>query len=452
MGMSEIRAASTATIKQDGVRIIASTTHGLLEHIRQKRRNLRKLVEELRSPYSNARVIDHFDGFWSPTTQSLVERLNATGIELNQWWAMLKPDWKCPCCGRGKDEIAHKTASGVLIAKVVDHHDHFGNFINRTFRERLGPRWNSNPDRRPDVMRVMNENFLAFDNAIICESCNKADRDAKMALVEALRLGADFMEAFSFAVDEIRFFITSGRHQHHKVDVRRVLKLFTERRKLETFEFRKKAVAEQVELLAHGVHWRSPERHPGREDVNSEASDMLDNMGLNTGDNFDLIETSCTARRGEEALHVWRKSGQQKLPMPTNAEVAAFLGSAPEWQNLPTGWTCPCCGRPPKYIVRFSKDRTLHGRLSHLGTYTEQILVCMDCKDIANGLAREAGVDVRLLLPAELRPLLTIRRHQRHKVTYQIAADRMVERVRARLAPTRVATDDGFDADGFVAI
>ncbi|NYZ13376.1 hypothetical protein HL658_12515 [Azospirillum sp. RWY-5-1] len=452
MSMSENRAPSAATIKQDGVRIIASTTQGLLEHIRRKRQDLRKQVEELRSPYSKARVIDHFDGYWSTTTEALVKRLNATGLELNQWWAMLKPDWKCPCCGRSKDAIAHKNASGVLIAKVVDHHDHFGNFINRAFREQLGPRWNNAGDRRPDVMRALNEAFLAFENVMICESCNKADRDAKVALVEARRLGPDFMEAFSFAVDEIRYFITSGQNQHHKVDVKRALKLFTERRKLETFEFRKTAVSEQVALLARGVHWRSPERHPGREDVNAEASDMLDNMGLNTGDNFNLIDTSCTTKRGEEALHVWRKSGQQRLPTPTDAAVATFLAAAPEWQDLPTGWTCPCCGRPPKYIVRFSKDRTLHGRLSTLGIHPEQIPVCMDCKDIANGLAREADVDVRLLRPDELRSLLTVRRHQRHKVTYQLAADRMVEHVRARLNPRDAAEDDGFGGDGFVAI
>jgi rubredoxin len=450
--MSEIRAPSMVTIKQDGVRIIASTTHGLLEHIRQKRQDLRRQVQELRSPYSSAHVVDYFDGFWSSTTQNLVKRLNATGVELNQWWAMLKPDWQCPCCGRSKSEIAHKNASGVLIAKIVDHHDHFSAFINRAFREQLGARWNNSPDRRPDVMKVINENFLAFDNVIICESCNKADRDAKLMLMEALRLGADFMEAFSFSVDEIRSFIICGRNQHHKVDSKCVIKIFTERSKLEIFEFRKKAVAEQVALLARGVHWRSPERPPGREDVDADANDMLDNLGLNIGDNFDLIEASCTTRRGEEALHVWRKSGQQKLPMPTEGEVTKFLKTAPEWQDLPAEWTCPCCGRPPKHIIRFSKDRTLHGRLSYLGIYPEQISVCMDCKDIANGLAREADVDVRLLLPDELRSLLTVRRHQRHKVRYQLAADRMIEHVRARLVSTHVAKDDKFDGDGFIAI
>lgn len=86
------------------------------------------------------------------------------------------------------------------------------------------------------------------------------------------------------------------------------------------------------------------------------------------------------------------------------------------------------------------------------GKITEQIPVCMDGRNIHIGLSREADVDVRLVRPDELRSLLTVRRHQRHKVTYQIAADRMVERVRARLRPQDVAEDDGFGGDGFVAV
>lgn len=449
--MSENRALLVADIKQDGVRIVASTTQGLLEHIKRKRHDLRKQVEELRSPYSKARVIDHFDGYWSSTTERLVERLSATGIELNEGWAMLKPDWTCPCCGRSKELIAHKNASGILIAKVVNHHDHFIDFINEEFRKQLGPRWNAVPDGRQNVMGAIVENFLAFENVMVCLSCNQADGDAKTALMETLGLGPTFMKLFSFAVDDIRRFISKAPNRHHKVDVKRALKLFTDQRKLEIFEFRKAAVTEQVGLVARGVHWRSPERHPSREDVSSAANDMLDNLGLNTGDNFNLIDASCTTKRGEQALHVWRKSGQKKLALPSDPAVAAFLAMEPEWQELPVGWTCPCCGRTPKHIVRFSNDRILHGRLSHLGMHPERLIVCMDCKDIANGLAREAGVDVRLLLPAEISDLLTIRRHQRHKIEDQEKADRRVEHVRARLLPTD-SKDDGFDGDGFVAI
>jgi rubredoxin len=450
--MADIRARAVATVRQDGIRLVATTTADLIDHIRQSRRELRKIVEELRSPYSTARVSEQFDGSWSKAMEELALHLNATGLELNQWWAMLKPDWTCPCYRRPKNQIAHKNATGVLIAKVVDHHDHFINYINRTFREQLGRSWNVGPDGRQDVQQAISQNFLAFENVVICESCNKADRDAKMTLTKALSLEPDFMEAFSFSVDEIRFFISSGPNRHHKVDDRRALKMFTERRKIEIFEFRKKAVTEQVGLLARGVHWRSPERHPSREDVSSAANDMLDNMGLNTGDNFDLIGTSCTTLRGGEAPHVWRKSGQQRQALPAEAQVAAFLAATPDWKEIPAGWTCPCCGRPPKHIVRYSKDRVLHGRLCQIGIHPQQTTICMDCKDIANGLAREASVDVRLLQLGEISSLLIIRRNQRHKLASQVGADHMVEKVRVRLAPPEPIGNKGFDGDGFVAV
>ncbi|TWB39004.1 hypothetical protein [Nitrospirillum viridazoti] len=428
---------SSGHVHQNGVQIVANSGLELISHIRTQRKALRSIIQELKPEYSTGLVADNFDGYWSITTENIVSKLDAQGVELNYNWASLPQNWKCPCCNREKKEIAYKNSSGILIAKVASHHDHFIDFINRSFVQSLGSRWNENGNVNHDVAERLYPTLVAFENVVICEACNQADGKAKQVIALSLANSdpesvSTVMEYFSFSVDEIRSFIKAKPNSLHQIDNDAALRVFAERCKLPTIKARMDIVNFYLKFLKDGVHWRSAEKHPSREDVDEAARDALDGLGLANIRNFDLMEHSCTTRTGYQATNNWRKI-TSRLSLPPEVRVQEFLTASAEWKALPAGWACPCCGRVPKKIVRYSNSRTLHARLDYLGIHPERVSICMDCKDVANGLAREAGVDNRLILLGEVRSLIVFRSHQRHKLKSDLATDQMVRLIRDRL-------------------
>lgn len=77
------------------------------------------------------------DGVWSLQTAELKKANSADEIELNKWWALTAQNWKCPSCGKGKRAIARKSETGILLAKLVSHHDH-ADEIHREFHREIG--------------------------------------------------------------------------------------------------------------------------------------------------------------------------------------------------------------------------------------------------------------------------------------------------------------------------
>lgn len=63
-----------------------------------------------------------------------MRRLGAVSLQMNSTWAQLPPTWICPCCQRAKPDIIFLSPNGAAMYEAIEHHDHFGGYINHAFR------------------------------------------------------------------------------------------------------------------------------------------------------------------------------------------------------------------------------------------------------------------------------------------------------------------------------
>jgi len=117
-------------------------------------------------------------------------------------------DWRCPCCHRCKAEIARKDEKGRLYCSLVEHHDHWMDFVADVFRDRL----KSIPH---STMTAIVESYRRFSPTLICEDCNQAERIGKR--LSGFPEGPRF-KRFSFAPSEIASFIIVRINAMHNVD------------------------------------------------------------------------------------------------------------------------------------------------------------------------------------------------------------------------------------------
>jgi len=54
------------------------------------------------------------DGRWSSQTKALLQKFEASKLDLNSGWASTWIEWSCPCCDRQKTQIARVSPGGVL--------------------------------------------------------------------------------------------------------------------------------------------------------------------------------------------------------------------------------------------------------------------------------------------------------------------------------------------------
>ncbi|WP_291716721.1 hypothetical protein [Magnetospirillum sp. 64-120] len=433
-------------IRQDGVRLHAHSPSALANEMQRRRAFLRDTVTALRPEGCQIYARDHFDGVWAAGLLKAVTDLGATGIEVNEWWASLAPDWLCPCCQRPKADIVH-LSNGVLIAKAVEHHDHFTSYVSRSFTRDLGAEWGKNKPHLQDIQRQITDTFSAFSPVMICESCNQADRDAKTIVGTHLKVPKDELEYFSFSVDEIRSFIRPAKNRHHAPDSRKVVKVFETKRKREALRFRIETVDQQVRLAVQNIHWRSPESHPSGGDVYEGAWDLLNELGMTPGGNFDFLAYSATTRTGTMPANTWRRNRDRRTTPPSEAKIKEYLAARPHLSGLGTTWRCPCCNRSLFSIIRMNNKRQLTMLINPVGRGDDRIKVCMDCLDVWRGLAKEARVERDEVTRSDVLAVIIPVRNSRHKLRSEAAADEQVTAIMNRAAlrsEETVQTEDNF--------
>jgi hypothetical protein len=118
-------------------------------------------------------------------------------------WRKVGPAWICPGCGRNKRQITRwtkraprpraRTIDPVMgwMAGLCTHHCH------------SSPVWKWQG---------------RFEPVVICDHCNSADAQAKLAL--------KLPDNFSFSADEIRQFIVAAPHASHQLRLDVALRLF----------------------------------------------------------------------------------------------------------------------------------------------------------------------------------------------------------------------------------
>lgn len=104
-------------------------------------------------------------------------------------------DWLCPCCHRGKQQLAY-CKYGKLICQIDMHHDHFMDAAKKTLRHMKIPSY-----------AVIAYRFMRFPGTFVCEDCNVTEGYAKILA----KAPADF----SFAPHEIELFVAPRNNQPH---------------------------------------------------------------------------------------------------------------------------------------------------------------------------------------------------------------------------------------------
>lgn len=427
-----------------GVKLRADSVHGLSSLLKTKQTEITEILKERVITTCGLEVKKSFDGIWSQQTRKMAFELRAVGLQLDALWAQYPPDWVCPCCKRSKAQILY-VIEGDMIAKLAEHHDHFDECINHAFRKHLGDKWSVDFPGASDVQKLISSSFRAFDNVVICESCNLADRDAKRIVAAHLGIKMAELSDFSFAIDEVRQFFVPVNNVPHAVIESKVIKLFTEKRKLEILNFRRDAVEEQAKLIGSKHHWRSPEHHP---DVSAEyeaATDDLHELGIGWESNFDFFAMSATTK-GRRPLNHWRRNRYGRVTRtPSEVAIKAFIEGRKDLKALGTTWRCPCCRRSVRKVVRFSNLNRLFAKTGTLGTYGKHTVVCMECSDVAAGMSGEAGIPRDFVTVDDVFAAIAPVDHDKHPIKSDLIVDQRIAEMKARYAIT--SGEDSSESD-----
>ncbi len=377
------------------------------------------------------------DGIWSDQTRQLISEFGNCEIELNKFWALTPQNWNCPSCRRSKREVARLSNDGILLAKLVSHHDHAEGVAKLFFAEkyRHGDLGDGSIVRR-DYLKKFAVSFLVrFAPVIICEECNVSEVGLKKrySLPSYVTLKPEELARFSSKEEGFdRSDIADLAEQLKKwgEDARRHLQLADE-----TFNPR-----------LHSVSGSSPtESHV----MASAQSLLLRKSGVAEVARIDsllemFLESSISKPQTAFAKDVL-------LPQPT---VSAFeTYSHPHkmrneaWLAVPGGWKCPICTRTKFECFRSSpkKPKCFHGNVflrpvSQVfpEAETTDIYICGDCNDFPSRFREYLSYTKNEylfewsnceLLDAELiKACLRTAPHQRHSFDFDRAVNYLLER------------------------
>jgi hypothetical protein len=395
-----------------------------------------------------------YDGRWSTQTRDALERLGATGLELNANWALTRQKWSCDGCGRSKHEIFRKSGSGILLAKLELHHDHLWEQANRKPAQILGPDWRDKvPRGGPHVLETIRDLVTRFNDALVCSECNAADGAAKR------RLGVD--PRFSFAPAEIRRFVTAVPHEDHRIDLEKAREVCVE----EKSGFDRRVALLDVlvdDLVAGRLQRRTEGMHPARPMWQRlDTEEVLDRAFREATQRTSTERLLGAVREDFLARSVQKDVVRRKARLtfddvePTDQEYASYVPKAnpAKWAAAGDDWQCPCCGRGKRAVLRLSTKKQwsgsirIHYQFDDLQDEDEialrerllpgfkndfhvarrlEVDVCSDCGEIAPRLQQERrDVGEVYLTIDEMKSVLTeVADHRRHEIDMD-AAERL---------------------------
>lgn len=391
------------------------------------------------------------DGTWSASTKAALARFGTKLLDLNENWASTPPNWQCPGCERRKPEIFRLLDNGVLLGRLVEHHDHLTDRFKALAQARFGSDWISKiPDGTKHLEKLASRLVARFEPTLVCQECNNADAVAKRGISQ---VHADF----SFRPSEIRTFVRSVANGEHIVDL--AAARATHDAEQADFEARLALVGQIFALLVAGALVCEKGNQPPSGALSSTG--MLRHLhrwfAWEHGELYRQIsrdlsgfEMRSVARDGAAASANTRKR-PLKVETPTPEEVAGYDGGgAPElWRAAGDAWTCPSCERSKAQILRRSRNRNRRwaGKLLR---HTEFVvaeswdedglsaadafidhhrvhLICMDCATILPGLKQRKprySNDDALLQIGDMVAVLRAAPNQPHQIDWERAAAR----------------------------
>lgn len=380
------------------------------------------------------------DGVMSHQTKALVEKHQATGIEMTGWWARTPPRWVCSGCGREKPQIARRSESGVLLCKLVEHHDHMKDLLVKRFQHHSSTMTNSTADKVAKSFAERSAAMIsAYENTIICDDCNGADATAKEAV------GAH--ENFSFSAAELRQFVVAEANAPHKIDVAAAKRIWESAEK--TFDLRLRIADRIATIAATNTHWFQPtDRKNSPKAIEWDSARVM-------GDTFgqtlaELCGRDYNAVLGEKAkpAGTWRRKNYplaKRKPTPGELSHLSRVECAEDWHRVEDQWRCPGCGRTKVETVRQNNKRKFFFSLNSSSERSKvapfrPLPICNDCGLTARDLGCEAfkRLDINSneyaqhVLLSEIQRVVIARPHSRHLINNTVA-DQVVQEVMARL-------------------
>lgn len=380
------------------------------------------------------------DGSMSPQTQQLLRRFGASHVDMTTWWVRTPPHWSCPACGRPKAELVRINKNGDLMCRLVEHHDHMADVLERKFREHSIAREHVVADDVAQEFAKRSATMVsAYDRTIICNDCNNSDPRAK-ALVAA---PADF----SFSPAEIRQFVSAQPNQDHEINVGEARRVWKECRP--SFDLRMKIIDRIASIAANNEHWFQRSDLEARPDFIERRSNVSARHFNYFGDLSVLCGTKKKAPAEASAWRQIRRPQPKHKPNPREIEHLAKVSSKKMWEHVADDWSCPGCERTKVEVIR---KRTRDGQwvfpLEMMALYTDSnskrrsIHFCADCGNTAKSLGKEAvllaetshntyACHVKL---SELSAVIRSQPHSQHNIndeTIETVLDAIVRRLQA---------------------
>jgi rubredoxin len=397
---------------------------GLRERLRDTQETVVRALEREGS--------DLIQGNGHPANRELHDWLGASGFNLSFWWAMTPTDWTCPGCGREKAQIARLDRSGRLLGKLVEHHDHMGAVLERTFQEVSGRQREVVAGEGAEAFaKRMAPGIAAYDPVVICQDCNNADPKAKKL--------AGAPDDFSFPIQDIARFVCVRDNAPLGIDPDAAREAWADARP--AHEARMQVIQQLAEIAARDDHWFRPApphadagrmTHFARLDVAyplglAALSELPPALWAATG--------SDTSTAGADG---WRRKRRPSGRVPTAGEIqtVARVTHAGPWARLPDDWVCPVCERSKQACVRQSSNKssantfTFKTAPAPFSDVSGKLTVCDCCRQDAIALEHEAGAARGCVSTRQLRAVIRPADHQRHGID-QAAADRVVKELRA---------------------
>ena len=398
------------------------------------------------------------DGRWSTQTKNAIKKFNAKGVDLNQNWALVEQNWRCPGCRRYKSEIFRLSRRGILLAKIEGHHDHLRDYVGKRARELFGDLWlaeaRSGSGTKIDILEEL---VSSFRPELVCSECNTADGKAKIIL------NGKIPQYFSFSPLEISQFIIASANSDHQI---------SEKKLSETWNCCEKSLFERVSYIDQSLRMiksgtlyfdrgNSAFRVTQRQ---FEAPYQLYKAFLSQA-NGDERSRELTRMIDEFLARSVQKASPMIAPkpkplvssvsIPTDAEYRAFCdpNSPRKWRETPDEWKCPICysskfqtlrkskskkwtsGIRDFYVLEEEKDEfNRHARRTLLKGFSHEFImrgfttinVCLDCADVQKELKlrRQDITEIYLTYDDIKLSITSIDSHIAHSIDFEIATIR----------------------------
>jgi len=389
-----------------------------------------------------------FDGKWSGQTLAKMAKFGATNLQLDSNWALTRPSWRCPVCLRSKSELFRLSSSGSLLAKLDRHHDHLTDTVWLRSFELFGKDWRETAATGfADRIDAIEDLLDRFRPCLICHECNAADGAAK-------RLIGDMDSRFSFAPVEIQAFIRPRPGSLHDVDSAIAEDIWKANK--EDFQRRLKLRDSLLQALRAGQlvrHHSVGIRERGDSELQSVGA-LWGSFNRRYEDDerravLDRLHDEFLARSTSHAPSQKKRSTR----VPTQTQLTEYMDpvSTKAWLSTAETWSCPCCHRSKREIIRIANSGKLSGgvwarheyveeldpeeiqkRVQLLPNFTnriflkgaEKLLVCTDCAKVVTQVGQRFRELGECWIPfSELSNILAVAPHSAHEINWELGRE-----------------------------